>query len=82
MSVGIMFCGAKAIDGSFQENYMVTWGKQHVFFLNKGQEVQLSIDKTSGAGFRSKWDYDSGFFEMRIKIPNKDSRGVVTAFYV
>ena len=35
-----------------------------------------------GAGFESKLDYASGFFQIRIKIPNKDARGVVTAFYV
>lgn len=35
-----------------------------------------------GAGFRSKLEYSSGFFRMRIKIPSKDSLGVVTAFYV
>ena len=35
-----------------------------------------------GAGFASNAFYASGFFQMRIKIPNKDTAGVVTAFYV
>ncbi|KAK7373623.1 hypothetical protein VNO80_07038 [Phaseolus coccineus] len=72
----------KSDEVSFQQNYRVVWGNHHVFFLQHGREVQLSIDKTSGAGFRSKLEYASGFFHMRIKIPNKDSRGVVTAFYL
>lgn len=40
-----------------------------------------SVRKT-GAGFGSKLNYGSGFIHMRIKLPNKDSAGVVTAFYV
>ncbi|KAI3461857.1 hypothetical protein Pfo_018520 [Paulownia fortunei] len=34
------------------------------------------------AGFGSKLRYGSGFFHMRMKLPNKDSAGVVTAFYL
>jgi hypothetical protein len=35
-----------------------------------------------GAGFESKLHYGSGSFHMRIKLPDKNSIGVVTAFYV
>ncbi|KAF7845573.1 xyloglucan endotransglucosylase/hydrolase protein 2-like [Senna tora] len=80
-----MICDSKGVhddDVSFQHNYKITWGMPHVSLLDHGREVQLSIDKYSGAGFRSKLDYVSGFFQMRLKIPNKDSRGVVTAFYL
>ncbi|KAK7293129.1 hypothetical protein RJT34_15990 [Clitoria ternatea] len=79
--VTIIFA-TKAAEVSFQQNYKVIWGNHHVFFRDRGRQVQLSIDKASGAGFKSKLDYDSGFFQMRIKMPNKDSRGVVTAFYL
>ncbi|WJX77509.1 xyloglucan:xyloglucosyl transferase [Trifolium repens] len=65
-----LICASKAVGESFQQNYKVTWGKNHVFFLD------------NGAGFRSKLEYASGFFQMRIKTPNKDSLGVVTAVYV
>uniref|UniRef100_A0A803KQ02 Xyloglucan endotransglucosylase/hydrolase n=1 Tax=Chenopodium quinoa TaxID=63459 RepID=A0A803KQ02_CHEQI len=34
------------------------------------------------AGFESKQSYGSGFFTMQIKLPDKDSGGVVTAFYL
>ncbi|XP_027353287.1 xyloglucan endotransglucosylase/hydrolase protein 2-like [Abrus precatorius] len=81
MALNIIYV-SKAVDVSFQQNYKVVWGKHHVFFLDHGREVQLLIDRASGAGFRSKLDYASGFFQMKIKIPNKDSRGVVTAFYL
>jgi len=35
-----------------------------------------------GAGFESKVHYGSGFFHTMIKLPDKNSIGVVTAFYV
>ncbi|XP_018490351.1 xyloglucan endotransglucosylase/hydrolase protein 2-like [Raphanus sativus] len=66
--------------GGFDENYNVTWG--NVLKLNQGKEVQLFMDKTEGSAFESKHKFGSGFFQMRIKLPLKDSAGVVTAFYL
>ncbi|XP_007049742.2 PREDICTED: xyloglucan endotransglucosylase/hydrolase protein 2 [Theobroma cacao] len=66
----------------FDENYEITWGYDHVLLFNQGREVQLSMDISSGAGFGSKLRYGSGFFQMRIKLPPKDSAGVITAFYL
>ncbi|KAJ0053743.1 hypothetical protein Pint_01539 [Pistacia integerrima] len=36
----------------------------------------------AGSGFGSKLNYGSGFFHSRLKIPGKDSAGVITAFYL
>ncbi|XP_038702963.1 xyloglucan endotransglucosylase/hydrolase protein 3-like [Tripterygium wilfordii] len=36
----------------------------------------------TGSGFASKQSFGSGFFHLRIKLPNKNSAGVVTAFYL
>ncbi|KAI3749639.1 hypothetical protein L2E82_20254 [Cichorium intybus] len=66
----------------FDEFYNVTWGNHHVQFLNQGREVKLSLDQSSGAGFASKSYYGSGYFQMKIKLPAKDSAGVVTAYYL
>ncbi|XP_050208060.1 xyloglucan endotransglucosylase/hydrolase protein 2-like [Mercurialis annua] len=66
----------------FDKHYQVTWGKDHVLLLNQGKEIQLSMDNTSGAGFESKLGFGSGFFNLRIKLPPKDSAGVVTAYYL
>ncbi|KAK6937640.1 Glycoside hydrolase family 16 [Dillenia turbinata] len=66
----------------FGTNYVVSWGKEHFRSLDEGREVQLLMDKTSGAGFASKLNYRSGFFAMKIKIPGRDTAGVVTAFYL
>ncbi|KAK9096743.1 hypothetical protein Sjap_022240 [Stephania japonica] len=67
---------------SFDNNYAITWGNSHVSYLHQGQVIQLSLDIASGAGFGSKLHYGSGLFHMRIKLPPKDSAGVVTAFYL
>ncbi|KAF3435960.1 hypothetical protein FNV43_RR23052 [Rhamnella rubrinervis] len=67
---------------NFYQNYQVTWGFNHVSAINRGTEVQLSLDMSSGAGFESKQSYGSGFFHMNIKLPDRNSAGVVTAFYL
>ncbi|KAK7304509.1 hypothetical protein VNO77_42390 [Canavalia gladiata] len=74
--------GSSSEQISFNQNYMVTWGGSHVVFLNQGKEIQLAMDKSSGSGFRSKWNYGSGIFHMKIKVPGRDSAGVVTAYYL
>ncbi|KAI3749641.1 hypothetical protein L2E82_20256 [Cichorium intybus] len=78
----IFFLLSDAKNTSFNENYQVTWGDDHVMFFKQGREVQLSLDRYSGAGFGSKAYYGSGYFQMRIKLPYGDSGGVVTAFYL
>ncbi|CAH8276979.1 unnamed protein product [Arabidopsis lyrata] len=86
LSLIIKVQGAINIDinqeASFDEHYVVTWGQDHVLKLNQSKEVQLSMDHSSGSGFESKNHYGSGFFQMRIKLPAKDSAGIVTAFYL
>ncbi|KAI3678702.1 hypothetical protein L6452_38005 [Arctium lappa] len=71
-----------ARDAIFDENYNVTWGRDHILFFKRGREVQLSLDHLSGSGFASKAYFGSGLFQMKIKLPDKDSGGVVTAFYL
>lgn len=44
--------------------------------------IRIRVNIFIGAGFSSKYYYGSGFFQMKIKLPDKDSAGVVTAFYV
>ncbi|KAK3021636.1 hypothetical protein RJ639_046360 [Escallonia herrerae] len=79
LSWGLACC--RASGGSYDANYDITWGSNNVVSSNQGREVQLSMDQSSGSGFGSKLSYGSGFFHLRIKLPDKDSAGVVTAFY-
>ncbi|XP_073305222.1 xyloglucan endotransglucosylase/hydrolase protein 3-like [Primulina huaijiensis] len=40
------------------------------------------MDKSSGAGFKSKSNFGSGLFHIRMKIPEKKTGGIVTCFYL
>ncbi|KAK6937635.1 Xyloglucan endo-transglycosylase, C-terminal [Dillenia turbinata] len=47
------------------------------FLLVCGVLADARGDVTFGAGFASKQFYSSGFFHMKIKLPNKDTSGVL-----
>ncbi|XP_068641872.1 xyloglucan endotransglucosylase/hydrolase protein 2-like [Aristolochia californica] len=79
---GVVFGRRLSREPSFDDNYEVTWGGGHVLSFDRGREIQLSMDKSSGSGFASKLTYGSGFFRLRIKLPGRNSAGVVTAFYL
>ncbi|XP_059290011.1 putative xyloglucan endotransglucosylase/hydrolase protein 1 [Lycium ferocissimum] len=66
----------------FNQNYYPLWGQNHITFLNQSTAVQLLLDRNSGAGFRSKLQYESGLFTIRMKIPDKKTNGVITTFYL
>lgn len=38
-------------DISFDRNYYVQWGNDHVWPINQGKEIQLSLDLASGYSF-------------------------------
>ncbi|GAB4841348.1 hypothetical protein Ancab_022075 [Ancistrocladus abbreviatus] len=68
---------------NFYDNYQITWGYDHVSVLNQESEVQLSFDKYSGSGFGSKLTYGSGFFDMKMKLPNNAyTGGLVITFFL
>ncbi|KAL9670922.1 hypothetical protein QQ045_008484 [Rhodiola kirilowii] len=73
---------ARCLNGAatFDQNYFCTWGHNNI--INRGQEAELILNNKSGSGFRSKLDFASGFFEMKIKLPTGRSRGVITTFYL
>ncbi|KAF8005850.1 hypothetical protein BT93_K0204 [Corymbia citriodora subsp. variegata] len=67
---------------TFSQNYNVAWGKDHFSSLNGDTEVQLKLDRSSGAGLESKSHLLSGLINMKIKIPQSKSSGVITTFYL
>ncbi|XP_031481433.1 xyloglucan endotransglucosylase/hydrolase protein 3-like [Nymphaea colorata] len=69
-------------DAAFSESYNISWGNGHVQSFFAGREIHLLMDKMSGSGFQSKLDYSSGLFHMDIKVPSRNSAGIVTAFYL
>ncbi|KAJ1417161.1 Xyloglucan endo-transglycosylase, C-terminal [Sesbania bispinosa] len=66
----------------FEQNYAPLWGPENVRVLDQSSEVQLTLDQHSGCGFQSLQKYGSGWFSMRIKMPDKDSTAVITTFYL
>lgn len=38
-------------DTNFDQNYYITWGKDHFQSTNQGKEIQLSLDASSGYSF-------------------------------
>ncbi|PIN03077.1 Xyloglucan:xyloglucosyl transferase [Handroanthus impetiginosus] len=69
-------------ESRFDKYYVPLWGQNHLSVNPQGTQVQLMMDKSSGAGFRSKLEYGSGLFHIRMKIPDKKTGGIVTTFYL
>jgi len=62
-----LICVSKAVEVSFEQNYKVTWGKNHVFFMDNGREVHLSFDKISGLNIEFDHIYKNIFLVILEK---------------
>lgn len=83
MLIGIMVTFMVATcDGSFFQDFDLTWGDNRAKIFNGGQLLSLSLDKVSGSGFKSKNQYLFGRIDMQLKLVAGNSAGTVTAYYV
>ncbi|KAJ6836262.1 putative xyloglucan endotransglucosylase/hydrolase protein 30 [Iris pallida] len=66
---------------SFDEGYKPLFGDGNIVKSNGGRNVNLELNRWSGAGFISSDLYNHGFFSASIKLPSDYTAGVVVAFY-
>ncbi|XP_043722015.1 xyloglucan endotransglucosylase/hydrolase 2-like [Telopea speciosissima] len=68
--------------GNFFQDFAITWGDHRAKIFNGGQLLTLSLDRVSGAGFRSNSEYLFGSIDMQLKLVAGNSAGTVTAYYL
>ncbi|KAL3526927.1 hypothetical protein ACH5RR_011583 [Cinchona calisaya] len=76
------FLGVTGRPATFIQDFRVTWSDSHIRQIEGGRTIQLILDRNSGCGFASKYQYLFGRVGMKIKLVQGDSAGTVTAFYM
>ncbi|XP_027348442.1 xyloglucan endotransglucosylase/hydrolase 2-like [Abrus precatorius] len=69
-------------EGNFYKDIDITWGEHGSVKILRSNFLVLSLDQSSGSGFRSKEQYLFGRIDMQLKLVSGNSAGTVTAYYL
>lgn len=80
--LGLCCVGGARATGTIDEGLEVMWGDGRGSVSPDGQVMALSLDHTSGSGWRSKNTYLFARVDLQIKLVANNSAGTVTTCYV
>ncbi|GLJ44611.1 hypothetical protein SUGI_0937630 [Cryptomeria japonica] len=66
----------------FPQGYSNLWGPQHQRVSKDKSSVTLTLDISSGSGFKSKKTYMYGFFNAALRLQSGYTAGIITSFYL
>ncbi|CAA7409335.1 unnamed protein product [Spirodela intermedia] len=72
----------RGTEANFNTDVEITWGSDKAKVMENGNLLQLTLDRASGSGFKSKQEYLFGRIDMDIKLVAGNSAGTVTAYYL
>ncbi|KAH9303092.1 hypothetical protein KI387_014675, partial [Taxus chinensis] len=70
------------VSASSNSDFDISWGSDHGNIVDNGQQLQLTLDQSSGSRFQCKNEYLFGKIDMQIKLVRGNSAGTVTAYYL